>query len=70
MSSFWTNDLWKKDELVPVEYIDELNKRLSAQRGIKVQFESVNDANHFFKKSGTNLSEALDKYIKKESTLF
>ena len=28
MSSFWTNDLWKKDELVPVEYIDELNKRL------------------------------------------
>jgi len=60
----------KKDELVPVEYIDELNKRLSAQRGIKVEFESVNDANHFFKKSGANLSKALDKYIKKESTLF
>ena len=60
----------KKDELVPVEYIDELNKRLSAQRGIKVEFESVNDANHFFKKSGADLSKALDKYIKKESTLF
>ena len=60
----------KKDELVPVEYIDELNKRLTAQRGIKVEFESVNDANHFFKKSGADLSKALDKYIKKESTLF
>ena len=60
----------KKDELVPAEYIDELNKRLSAQRGIKVEFESVNDANHFFKKSGADLSKALDKYIKKESTLF
>ena len=60
----------KKDELVPAEYINELNKRLSAQRGIKVEFESVNDANHFFKKSGADLSKALDKYIKKESTLF
>ena len=60
----------KKDELVPVEYINELNKRLSAQSGIKVEFESVNNANHFFKKSSADLSEALDKYIKKESTLF
>ncbi len=60
----------KKDELVPVEYINELNKRLSTQKGIKVEFESVNDANHFFKKSGADLSKALDKYIKKESTLF
>ena len=60
----------KKDELVPVEYIDELSKRLSAQRGIKVEFESVHNANHFFKKSGADLSKALDKYVKKESTLF
>ena len=25
----------KKDELVPVEFINELDKRLSAQKGIK-----------------------------------
>ena len=55
---------------MPIEYIDVLNKRLSTQRGIKVEFESVNDANHFFKKSSAALTEALDKYIKKESTLF
>ena len=38
----------KKDELVPVEYINELDKRLSSQKGIKVEFQSVPEANHFF----------------------
>ena len=33
----------KKDELVPIEYINELNKRLSAQKGIKVEFQSIQD---------------------------
>ena len=60
----------KKDELVPVEHIIELNKKLSAQKGIKVEFQSVNDANHFFTKSKTNLSKVLNKYIQKESALF
>ena len=60
----------KKDELVPVEHIIELNKKLSAQKGIKVEFQSVNDANHFFTKSETNLSKVLNKYIQKESALF
>ena len=60
----------KKDELVPVEYISDLDKRLSAQKGIKVEFESVPDANHFFTKSEDNLKKVLDKYIKKESALY
>jgi alpha/beta superfamily hydrolase len=60
----------KKDELVPVESINELNKRLSSQKGIKVEFQPVNDANHFFSKSEESLSKVLDKYIKKETTLF
>ena len=38
----------KKDELVPVEFINELDKRLSAQKGIKVDFQSISEANHFF----------------------
>jgi alpha/beta superfamily hydrolase len=33
----------KKDELVPLEYITELDKRLSAQKGIKVDFQSINE---------------------------
>jgi hypothetical protein len=60
----------KKDELVPVEQINELNKRLSAQRGIKVEFEAVQEANHFFSKSDELLKKSLNKYIKKESALY
>ena len=50
MSNIRINDLWKKDELVPLEYINELDKRLSAQKGIKVEFQSIAEANHFFSK--------------------
>jgi len=60
----------KKDELVPLEYINELDKRLSSQKGINVEFQSINDENHFFAKSENNLTKNLDKYIKKETTLF
>ena len=60
----------KKDELVPVEHINELNKRLSAQKGIKVEFEAITEANHFFSKSDQALIKSLNKYIKKESALY
>ena len=60
----------KKDELVPLEHITDLDKRLSAQKGIKVDFQAINDANHFFTKTEDVLVKCLDKYIKKESALF
>ena len=60
----------KKDELVPVEFINELDKRLSSQKGIKVDFQSISEANHFFSKSEKDLIRVLDKYIKKETTIF
>ena len=60
----------KKDELVPLDHIGELNKRLSAQKGIKVDFQSIADANHFFTKSESALIKNLDKYIKKETALY
>ena len=60
----------KKDELVPVEHLSELNKRLSAQKGIKVEFESISDANHFFSNGSQALIKSLNKYIKKESALY
>ena len=60
----------KQDELVPIEHINELDKRLSAQKGINVEFQSVPEANHFFSKTEDNLIKYLDKYIKKETTLF
>ena len=60
----------KKDELVPVEHINELNKRLSEQKGIKVEFEAIQEANHFFSKSEPLLIKSLDKYIRKETALY
>ena len=60
----------KKDELVPLEYITEINKRLSAQKGIKVDFQAIADANHFFTKNEDQLVKYLDKYIKKETALY
>ena len=60
----------KKDELVPVGYLNELNKRLSSQKGIKVEFQSIPDANHFFSKTENFLIKNLDKYIKKETALY
>ena len=60
----------KKDELVPLEYITELDKRLSAQKGIKVEFQSITEANHFFSKTEETLVKNLDKYIKKETALY
>ena len=60
----------KKDELVPENYIKELNSRLSAQKGIKVEFENISEANHFFSKSENLLIKSLNKYISKESALY
>jgi alpha/beta superfamily hydrolase len=60
----------KKDELVSFDHIDFLNKRLSNQKGIKVDFQGVEDANHFFSNKEKNLSNIIDNYIKKESIIF
>ena len=59
-----------KDELVPLDNINELSNRLSSQRGIIVEFQSILNSNHFFTKSENFLVKALTKYIKKETTLF
>ena len=60
----------KNDELVPYINVDELNKRLCSQKGITVDLETINDANHFFSKADVALSKSLNKYIKKETALY
>ena len=60
----------KKDELVPINYIKDLDRRLSLQKGIKVDFQQINEANHFFSKSEEVLRKVLDKYIKRETALY
>ena len=53
-----------------MEFIKDLDNKLSAQKGIKVEFESVPDANHFFTKSESELTDTIIKYIKKETALY
>ena len=60
----------KKDELVPIEHISELDKRLSSQKGIKVEIQKISEANHFFSKTEDVLKKTLNKYIKKETALY
>jgi len=53
----------KNDELVAEESILNLKSRLTSQKGIKVDFVSINNANHFYKNKEKELSSVLNKYI-------
>jgi len=52
------------------KYEQALNKKLSFQVGIKIEFQEIEGANHFFSNKKKELSFVLDKYIKKESALY
>tara|TARA_B100000959_G_C14880919_1_gene582501 strand:+ start:457 stop:1113 length:657 start_codon:yes stop_codon:yes gene_type:complete len=54
----------KSDELVPEDSILNLKKRLSSQKNIEVKFDSISNANHFYKKKEKELSECIDRYLK------
>ena len=56
----------KNDALVPSEYLANLKKKLDSQKGIKVQFNEIIGANHFFENKEAHLSKILDQYIKQE----
>ena len=59
----------KNDELVHVDSILNLKKRLSMQKNIDVKFESIVNANHFFKNNEKDLSASIDHYIKDKITI-
>ena len=59
----------KNDELVQVDSILNLKKRLNMQKNISVKFESISNANHFFKGKEKELSAAIDSYIKEKITV-
>jgi len=54
----------KNDELVPEESILELKKRLSLQKNIDVKFNSIINANHFYKGKEKILASTIDRYLK------
>ena len=60
----------KEDSLVPFSEIEILKRRLDNQKGVKIDFENVEGANHFFSDKEKQLSIILDKYIKKEIAIY
>jgi len=60
----------KNDELVPEDSILNLKKRLSTQKNIDVKFDSIPNANHFYKKKEKELSECIDRYLKDKISIF
>jgi len=59
----------KNDELVQVDSILNLKKRLSMQKNIDVKFESINNANHFYKNKEKDLATTINNYIKDKVTI-
>ena len=59
----------KNDELVEVSSILNLKKRLNMQKNIEVEFNSIVNANHFFKGKEKELSSSINNYIKEKITI-
>ena len=59
----------KNDELVQLDSILNLKKRLSMQKNIDVKFDPISNANHFYKNKEKELISIIDKYIKDKITV-
>ena len=59
----------KNDELVQVDSILNLKKRLSMQKNINVKFDPISNANHFYKGKEKELSNSINTYIKDKITI-
>ena len=59
----------KNDELVQVDSMLNLKKRLNIQKNIDVKFDSIPNANHFFKSKEKELSNSIRAYIKDKITV-
>ncbi len=59
----------KNDELVQLDSILNLKKRLSMQKNIIVKFDSIANANHFYKGKEKELGLLLENYIKDKITI-
>ncbi len=60
----------KNDELVPEDSLLNLKKRLNMQKNIDVKFDSIINANHFYKGKMKELSFTVERYLKDKITVF
>jgi len=59
----------ENDELVEVDSILNLKKRLSAQKNINIIFNTISNANHFYKNKEKELGSLIQNYIKEKITV-
>ena len=59
----------KNDELVQEESILNLKKRLNMQKNIEVKFDSIINANHFYKGKEKVLASTVENYLKDKVTV-
>ena len=59
----------KNDELVQSESILNLKKRLSMQKNIEVKFDSIANADHFYKGKEKVLANSIEYYIRDKVTV-
>ena len=59
----------ENDELVEVNSILNLKKRLSAQKNINIIFNAISNANHFYKNKEKELASLIKNYIKEKITV-
>ena len=59
----------KNDELVQVDSILNLKKRLNMQKNISIKFDSIPNANHFYKGKEKELANSIKEYIKDKITV-
>ena len=59
----------KNDELVQLDSLLNLKEKLTMQKNIDVKFDSIVNANHFYKNKEKELSTTVEKYIKDKITV-
>ena len=59
----------KNDELVQIDSILSLKKKLSMQKNINVKFDLISNANHFYKGKEKELANSVEGYIKDKITI-
>ena len=54
-----------KDQVVPEADVQKLVDRLTAQKGIKITYEKIDGANHFFDKHEADVVQTVEAYVSK-----
>lgn len=58
-----------KDDIVPHTYVGKLVEKLQQQKGIKIDYRLISEANHFYSGHLPELCRYVEEYLKKQSSV-